>query len=57
MKSYCMKEGLVFHCPTISKIMSQDRFMTLTKCFHIINPTTYVREKSLPEYDKLEQTR
>jgi hypothetical protein len=52
-----MKEGLVFHCPTISKIMSQDRFMTLTKCFHIINPTTYVREKSLPEYDKLEQTR
>jgi hypothetical protein len=46
-----------FHCPTISKIMSQDRFMALTKCFHITNPATYVQEKGLPGYDKLGQIR
>jgi hypothetical protein len=57
LKSYWMKEGSFLHCPTISKIMSQKRFMALTKCFHITNPATYVREKGLPGYDKLGQTR
>jgi hypothetical protein len=37
--------------------MTRDRFMALTTCFHITNPTIYVREKNLPRYDKLGQTR
>jgi hypothetical protein len=57
MKSYWMKEGSIFHCPIISKTMSRDRFKALTRCFHITNPATYVREKGLPGYDKLGQTR
>jgi hypothetical protein len=57
MKSYWMKEGSVFHCPIISKLMTHDRFMELTTCFHITNPTMYVREKGLLGYDKLGQTR
>jgi hypothetical protein len=57
MKSYWMKEGSVFHCPIISKLMTRDQFMALTICFHITNPATYVREKGLPGYDKLGQTR
>jgi hypothetical protein len=57
MKSYWMKEGSIFHCPIISRTMSWDRFKALTRCFHITNPTTYVREKGLPDYDKLGQTR
>jgi hypothetical protein len=44
MKSYWMKEGSVFHCPIISKLMTRDRFMALTTCFHIANPATYVKE-------------
>jgi hypothetical protein len=57
MKSYWMKEGSIFHCPTILKIMTLCRFMALITCFHITNPATYVREKGLPGYDKLGQTR
>jgi hypothetical protein len=52
-----MKEGLVFDYRTISKIIFWGCFMALTKCFHITNPATYVREKGLPRYDKLGQTR
>jgi hypothetical protein len=51
MKSYWMKEGSYFHCPTISKIMSWKRFIALTRCFHITNLATYI------QYDKLGQTR
>ena len=57
MKSYWMKEGSVVHYLTILKIMTQDRFMTLITCFHIIDPTTYIKERDLLEYDKLGQTR
>ena len=57
MKSYWMNEGSIFHCPIISKTMSHDCFKALTRCFHITNPTAYVREKGLPDYDKLRQTR
>jgi hypothetical protein len=53
MKSYWMKEDLVFHCPTISKIMFQDHFMALTRCFHITNLATYVTKRC----EKLRQTR
>jgi hypothetical protein len=48
-----MKEGSVFHYPTISKIISWVYFMALIRCFHITNSATYVWEKGLPEYDKL----
>jgi hypothetical protein len=57
LKSYWMKEGSFLYCPTISNIMFRKRFMALTRCFHITNLATYVQEKGLPGYDKLEQTR
>jgi hypothetical protein len=57
MKSYWMEEGSVFYCPIISEIMSRARFMAVIRCFHIINPATYVREKCLLKYDKLGQIR
>jgi hypothetical protein len=37
--------------------MTLHQFMVLNTCFHIINPTTYVKEKDLLEYDKLGQTK
>jgi hypothetical protein len=49
----CMKEGSVFHCPIISKVLSRNRFNALIRCFHTTNPATYVSEKGLPRYDKL----
>jgi hypothetical protein len=52
-----MKKGSIFHCPTISKIMFKHHFMALTRCFHITNSATYVKEKDLLRYDKLGQTR
>jgi hypothetical protein len=53
LKNYWIKEGLIFHCLTIFKIMPRIHFMALTKHIHVTNPTTYMREKVLPEYDKL----
>jgi hypothetical protein len=57
IKNYWMKESSIFHCPTISKIMTHRRFIALTTCFHITNPATYVRKKGLLGYDKLGQTK
>ena len=55
--SYWHKRGFVFHCPTVSGIMTRRRLMLLTRCLHITNPITYVRDKNLPGYDKLGQVR
>jgi hypothetical protein len=57
IKNYWMKEGSIFHCPSISNVMTHNRFMALNKCLHITNPAEYVREKELPSYDKLGQVR
>jgi hypothetical protein len=57
IKSYWMKEGSIFHCPSVSNVMTRKQFMALNKCLHITNPTEYVREKRLPGYDKLGQVR
>jgi hypothetical protein len=40
-KSYWKKEGLLFHCPIISNIMSRARFAQLRRCLHITNPASY----------------
>jgi hypothetical protein len=45
----------MFHCPSVSNIMTRKLFMTLNKCLYITNLAEYVREKGLPDYDKLEQ--
>jgi hypothetical protein len=57
IKSYWMKDGSIFHCPSVSNVMTRKRFMALNKCLHITNPVEYVREKGLPGYDKLGQLR
>jgi hypothetical protein len=56
-KSYCQKEGSVFHCPIISNIMTRQWFEALTRYLHITNPARYVRERELPGYDKMGQLR
>jgi hypothetical protein len=58
IKSYWSKEGSIFHCPTISNIMTRDRFMKLRRCLHLTNPATYEHiQKGDPGYDKLRQVR
>jgi hypothetical protein len=58
MKSYWNKEGSFFHCATILKIMTRDRFMALRRCLHLTNPATYEHiQKGEPGYDKLRQVR
>jgi hypothetical protein len=54
IKSYWMKEGSIFHCPSISNVITRKRFMALNKYLHITNSAEYVRKKGLPGYDKLE---
>jgi hypothetical protein len=36
-KTYWMKVGSFFHCPTISNIMNRDRFQALRRCLHLTN--------------------
>jgi hypothetical protein len=57
IESYWHRRGSIYHCSTISKIMTRTRFKALTRCLHITNPTNYVRERDLPGYDKLGQIR
>ena len=45
VKSYWMKSPSIFHCSVISNVLSRDRFMVLTKCFHLANHDTYVRDR------------
>ena len=41
LKSFWNKEGSFFHCPTISNIMTWDRFMELRRCLYLMNPASY----------------
>jgi hypothetical protein len=51
IKSYWSKKGSLFHCPTISNIMTRDRFMELRRCLHLTNPATYENiQKEDPGY-------
>jgi hypothetical protein len=57
-KTYWEKEGVFFHCPIISNIMTRERFIQLRRCLHITNPGTYEHiPKGDPHYDKLRQVR
>jgi hypothetical protein len=56
IKSYWMKEGSIFHRPSISNVMTWKHFVVLNKCLHITNPSQYVKENELLGYDKLVQT-
>jgi hypothetical protein len=58
MKSYWEKAGSFFHCPTISNIMTRERFRELVRCLHITNPEGYENiQKGNPGYDKIRQVR
>ena len=52
-----MKKGLIIYCPTISNVMQHAQFWALGKCLDVTNLVINIREKSLPGYDKLVQTR
>ena len=56
-KSYWLKEGSIFHYSIITKLMSLDKFMDLTRCLHITNGSTYVRDRNSSGYDKMGQMR
>jgi len=57
VKTYWHKKGSIFHCPTISSLMSHNRYQLFTRCLHITNPSTYVRDKTMPGYNKMGQVR
>jgi hypothetical protein len=58
IQTYWEKVGSIFHCPTISNIMSRFRFTQLRRCLHITSPATYEHiRKGDPGYDKLQQVR
>ena len=58
IKSYWEREDSFFHCPTISNIMTRDRFKELVKYLHITNPDTCVHiARGDPGYDKIRQVR
>lgn len=57
MKTYWHKKGSIFHCSTISSLMSRRHFEQITKYLHLTNPAKYVHDKALPGYDKMGQLR
>jgi hypothetical protein len=58
IQTYWKKAGSIFHCPTISNIMSHFHFAQLQRCLHLTNPATYEHiQKGDPSYDKLRQVR
>jgi hypothetical protein len=58
IKSYWEREGSFFHCPTISNIMTRERFKEFIRCLHITNPDTYAHiGRGDPGYDKIKQVR
>jgi hypothetical protein len=44
-KTYWNQKGSFFHCPIISSVFSRDRFQAITKCLHLTNPNSYVRNR------------
>ena len=56
-KTYWMKVGSIFHCPTILNIMTCDCFQALRRCLHLTNQAEYVHDPTLPGYDKIGQVR
>jgi hypothetical protein len=57
-KVYWHWEGSFFHCPTISNIMTRERFCDIRRCLHITNTAEYEHiQKGEPDYDKMCQTK
>jgi len=48
-----IKKGSIFYCPTISSLMSHNRFQLLTRCLHVTDPSTYAKNKTMLRYDKM----
>jgi hypothetical protein len=57
VKSYWMRAPSIFHCPVICKLMTRKRYIALTRCLHITNPTNYVTDRNLEGYNKMGQVR
>jgi hypothetical protein len=56
MKSDWEREDSFFHCPTISNIMTGERFKELVRFLHITNPEIYAHiARGDPIYDKIWQ--
>jgi hypothetical protein len=54
IKSYWEREGSFFHCPTISNIMTRERFKDFIRCLHITDLAEYEHiQKGDPGYDKI----
>jgi hypothetical protein len=57
VKAYWAKSEDIFYCHVIAGLFMRERFMVLTRCLHITNPTTYVEDNTSPHFDKIHQTR
>jgi hypothetical protein len=56
MKAYWAKSKDFFYCNVIAGLFIRRRFMALLRCLHVTDPTTYVEDRSSPEFNKMHQT-
>jgi hypothetical protein len=57
VKAYWAKSEDIFYCNVIAGLFTRKHFMTLTRCLHITDPSTYVADNTSPHFDKMHQTR
>jgi hypothetical protein len=57
VKAYWAKSEEIFYCNVIAGLFTRKRFMTLTRCLHITDPSMYVADNTSPHFDKMHQTR
>ena len=54
LKSYRMNSNSFLNCSMINKIMNRRQFCLVDKCLHL-GLTTYIKDKNLLGYDKMDQ--
>jgi hypothetical protein len=57
VKAYWAKSEDIFYYNVIAGLFTRKRFMALTRCLHITDPSTYVADNTSPLFDKMHQTR
>ena len=56
VRRYWLKQPTIFNCSIIcSNLMSERRYMALNRCFHLINPASYILNREFLGYKKMKQ--
>jgi hypothetical protein len=53
VKAYWAKSEEIFYYNVIVGLFTRKRFMTLTQCLHITDPSTYVADNMSPHFDNI----